>query len=70
MSAFVTSYVICWLAVALYVFQLGHRQRRISERIASLQACMQDARHQQVEGSQSSRKLSRKEMFLDELGRE
>ncbi len=35
MSTFVTTYVIFWVVVALYVVRLGCRQRRLLEKIAS-----------------------------------
>ncbi len=49
MSTFVTSYVIFWLVVALYVVQLGGRQRALLERMASLQLRLQESRRQQFE---------------------
>ena len=49
MSTFVTTYVIFWLAVALYVMQLGSRQRKLLEKITSLQLRLQDPGYQQTE---------------------
>ena len=43
MSTFVTTYVIFWLAVALYVMRLGGRQRALLERMASLQLRLQES---------------------------
>lgn len=48
MSIFITTYVIFWLAVALYVVQLGGRQRKLLDRIALLQLQLQDPRNQQA----------------------
>jgi CcmD family protein len=42
MSTFVATYVIVWLAVSLYVIQMGGRQRKLQDRIASLQLRLQD----------------------------
>ena len=49
MSTFVTTYVIFWLVVALYVVQLGGRQRTLLERMASLQLRLQESGCQPVE---------------------
>ena len=49
MSTFVTSYVIFWLVVALYVVQLGGRQRTLLARMASLQLRLQESGRQQFE---------------------
>ena len=49
MSTFITTYVIFWLAVALYVVQLGSRQRKLLKRMASLQLRLQDSGFQQSE---------------------
>lgn len=49
MSTFAITYAVFWLAVALYVIQLGSRQRKLLERIESLQLRFQDPDHQQVE---------------------
>ena len=43
MSTFITTYVIFWLAVALYVVQLGSRQRKLLKKLASLQLRLQDS---------------------------
>jgi len=49
MSTFITTYIIFWLAVALYVVQLGGRQRKLLDRIASLQLRLKDPSYQQTE---------------------
>jgi hypothetical protein len=49
MSTFIATYVIFWLAVALYVVQLGGRQRKLLDRIASLQLRVQDSGCQQTD---------------------
>jgi hypothetical protein len=48
MSTFIATYVVFWLAVALYVVQLGGRQRKLLDRIASLQLRLQDPGDQQA----------------------
>ncbi len=37
MSTFITTYVIFWAAVAIYVLQLGSRQRKLLNRLSLLQ---------------------------------
>ena len=38
MSSFVITYVVFWLAVALYVIRLGSRQRKLQARLLALQS--------------------------------
>jgi CcmD family protein len=38
MSSFIISYVVFWLAVALYVVRLGSRQRQLQNRLLALQS--------------------------------
>ena len=38
MSSFVITYVVFWLAVALYVARLGSRQRKLQDRLLALQS--------------------------------
>ncbi len=41
MSLFVITYVVFWLAVALYVIRLGSQQRRLQDRLLALQSQLQ-----------------------------
>ena len=38
MSSFVITYVVFWLAVALYVVHLGSRQRKLQDQLKALQS--------------------------------
>ncbi len=48
MSTFIITYVIFWLAVAMYVMQLGGRQRKLHERVSLLQLRLHDPGYQQT----------------------
>lgn len=41
MSSFVITYVVFWLAVAIYVIRLGIRQRKLQDRLLALQSQLQ-----------------------------
>ena len=41
MSSFVITYIVFWLAVALYVSRLGIRQRQLHDRLLALQSQLQ-----------------------------
>ncbi len=45
MESFVTTYLIVWLAVVLYVGRLHTRQRRLEWALQKLQRCLDESDH-------------------------
>jgi CcmD family protein len=54
MGTFVTAYLMVWLAVAIYVYRMGERQRRLEKELALLQRRIDESDTRDEEYSQAA----------------